>query len=83
MNGLKEECEMKDKSRCPHCGIELNKDTIGFYSEDSSYYDEAYLEDGLAGYDLGEIGKFYCKKCNSNLMLSEDEVEEILKSKEI
>jgi len=77
---------MEDKSRCPYCGTELNKDTIGFYSEDLNYY-RICLEDGLVGYDLSGtegIGKcgFYCRKCDSNLMLNEDEVKEILKSKE-
>ena len=79
---------MEDK-RCPHCGAILSGDTIQHFIKETTYYN-LYLEDDLLRQEPDEPGSiktedegFCCRKCGFVLELSEDEVEEILKSKEI
>ena len=78
---------MEDK-RCPHCGAVLNEDNIQSFTVEVIYYN-LYLEDGLLRHELDEPESnkienegFCCRKCGFVLALSEDEVMEILKSKE-
>jgi len=79
---------MENKSkRCSRCGVKLDENTIGFFSESVNYY-RIYLDDLVGG--LGYRFKtdeslpkdkfgFYCRDCGADLSLSEEEVIEILK----
>ena len=78
---------MEDR-RCPHCGAVLNEDNIQSFTRGIIYYN-LYLDDDLLRYEPEEpeLNKiedegFCCRKCGFVLKLSEDEVMEILKSKE-
>jgi len=80
---------MEDR-RCPHCGAVLNEDNIQSFTIEVIYYNlYLYPEDDLLRYEPEEPESneienegFCCRKCGFVLALSEDEVKEILKSKE-
>lgn len=69
-------------NKCPHCGVKLNEETLGQEQTGTTYY-KMYLDNGDLEYDIidesYDDSKFYCRECNGELDIDNEEVISLLK----
>lgn len=78
--------EKKIIKNCPSCGVDLDEDTIRFFENANNLYKVKLTPENYLDYEFDEVvyvhdTSFICRECGANLHLREQDVVEILKSK--
>ena len=70
-------------NKCPHCQVELNEETLGQEQQKRSFYRLSVYE-GELQYDVidedFDDSRFYCRECDTDINMEEEEVISLLKN---